>query len=348
MANSPKRLLLVGSTKSDVHLRNYYALIEGTFDEVLLVSGNSVEFCETKILDFGLKNPLTVMKSIRQLRKIIEAFEPTVIHVHQANTFGYITAKANQGKIPLILTIWGSDVLLLPKKSPIHRHIVKTALKGADRITADASFIQNNVTELIGKSHFTTANFGIDLPEITVDLEKKESLIYSNRLHNDLYNIDAIIEGFSTFVKSHQNWKLVIAGRGPNTEQLKSLAESLLPKESYEFVGFVDYDTNMNFYSKAAIYASIPSSDGTSVSLLEAMACGAIPVVSDLPANHEWIDSGSNGIIVQNGLDVAFNKALELNSADVVAKNKNLIEEKATKKANRAIFLNLYKELSED
>ena len=51
----------------------------------------------------------------------------------------------------------------------------------------------------------------------------------------------------------------------------------------------------------ADIAVSVPSSDGTPVSVLEAMACGAAPVVSDLPSLREWITDGENGLLVPVG-----------------------------------------------
>ena len=41
---------------------------------------------------------------------------------------------------------------------------------------------------------------------------------------------------------------------------------------------------------KAHIFASLSRSDGTSISLLEALACGLFPVLSDIPPNREWLD----------------------------------------------------------
>jgi glycosyltransferase involved in cell wall biosynthesis len=51
---------------------------------------------------------------------------------------------------------------------------------------------------------------------------------------------------------------------------------------------------------------SVPSSDGTSVTLLEAMAAGAYPVVSDIVSNGEWIDrSGGELVPVGNVPELA-------------------------------------------
>jgi glycosyltransferase involved in cell wall biosynthesis len=49
---------------------------------------------------------------------------------------------------------------------------------------------------------------------------------------------------------------------------------------------------------KTDVYVSTSLSDGTSVSLLEAMASGAFPVVTDIAANKEWIADGINGFLV--------------------------------------------------
>jgi glycosyltransferase involved in cell wall biosynthesis len=44
---------------------------------------------------------------------------------------------------------------------------------------------------------------------------------------------------------------------------------------------------------------SIPKSDGTPVSLLEAMAAGCLPILSDLPVYHDWITDGVNGLFAK-------------------------------------------------
>lgn len=338
------RLLLIGSTQSDRHLRNYYYLIRDQFQEILIITGSDIDFCKSIKLDFTLKNPLTILKSVKKLKRIINEFDPAIIHVHQANTYCFITSLANRGQKPQVLTVWGSDILLLPKRGGLYKYIVKKGLRSSDKITADAQFIQDEIEDLVGKVDFTTANFGIALPNIEVDPTKKQKVIYSNRLHESLYNIDKIILAFIEFNKQHPEWKLIIAGSGPDTNYLKELA-SRLPDDSYSFVGFVNSKTNFNHYKNASLFVSIPSSDGTSISLLEAMSCAAIPILSDLPANNEWIKSGYNGIIVTDVLENAFEEALKLDISKVAKLNKAIIAKKATKDSSRKIYIEVYRKL---
>ena len=109
-----------------------------------------------------------------------------------------------------------------------------------------------------------------------------------------------------------------------------------------DFVGWIQKEENEQWYSKAKIWVSIPESDATSISLLEAMACGCIPVVSDLPANREWIQSGVNGIVVEDLQSDFISKALKLNYKEAIEINKQRIEKDGTKEANRTKFLQLY------
>jgi glycosyltransferase involved in cell wall biosynthesis len=51
----------------------------------------------------------------------------------------------------------------------------------------------------------------------------------------------------------------------------------------------------------ADIYVSTSRSDSTSVSLLEAMASGAFPVVTDIPGNRVWIAHSENGLLFPAG-----------------------------------------------
>jgi glycosyltransferase involved in cell wall biosynthesis len=336
-----KKLLLVGPSANSVHLENYHRLVADAFGEVLVVTDQPITFAPHKLVSFRFN--LGLFKNIRYLRKIIKEFRPDVVHVHQANTCAFVTVRANRRRVPLVVTCWGSDVLLMPQRGFISRFVVKHALSGASVITADANYVIEAAKTLVADKKFLVANFGIDVS--SVEIPKKEKIIFSNRLHKDLYNIGDIITGFAAFSKKNPDWKLVIGGSGELTDSLKNQASSELAKDRFEVIGFVPSDENRRQYLRAAVWVSVPSSDGTAISLLEAMAYGCIPVVSDLPANREWISNGDNGIVVTADVSQALNEAIKLSSAEVQRKNMKIILERGTKSVNRSKFIAMYGEI---
>lgn len=341
LSESRKKLLLVGPTNGSVHVRNYYNLVKNYFDDILVLTMNPVDFCNYELADFSIRNPFSIKKKVKRIRQVIESYAPDVIHIHQANSFAFLTGKANRKKIPSVLTCWGSDVLVLPRKGLFYRLLVKSALKNADYLTADAEYMADAIKELGEKKKVEIVNFGIDF-DLTTTIPAKENLIYSNRLHKGLYKVDKIIQSFSDFVKLHPDWKLIVGATGEQTEELKKLAKEILPASSFEFIGFVDAEENRRQYLRSKIWVSIPSTDGTSISLLEAMGYGCIPVISNLPANKEWVDHAENGIIVAENLASSFEQALQLDLKMVQKINLEIIQKRGTKEVNQRMFFRIY------
>jgi len=66
-------------------------------------------------------------------------------------------------------------------------------------------------------------------------------------------------------------------------------------------------------FKSSEIYISAALSDGTSVSLLEALTAGRICIVRDFPSNHEWITHGITGFLFQD-LDHLFEILIQINN----------------------------------
>lgn len=216
--------------------------------------------------------------------------------------------------------------------------MVQFNLRHADSFTSDSTFMADEMRKLVSekKLEILIANFGIEFLDLKLP---KENIIYSNRLHKKLYRIDKVILGFKKFLDNSKDktWKLIIAATGEETDALKLLVEQLGINEQVQFAGWVNKVQNAEFYSNAKIFVSIPESDATAISLLEAMAYGCVPVLSDLPANREWIEDGKNGIIINLLEENLFVHALKLNLAEVASYNRKIIEEKGTKKRTEKI-----------
>jgi glycosyltransferase involved in cell wall biosynthesis len=347
-----KKLLLAGT--DSVHTYNYLRLVKDHFDEVMLIvqEGGTTEVEGVKMVkvNFSLKNPLASSATRKTIRRIIDEFRPSVIHIHQAGATSYHVLKAAGGtKVPCIVTAWGGDVLLLPHSGWLYKMMVQYVLGHAAYYTSDSLYMAGEMQKLMpGRMlDITIANFGIN---IEVQQVPKENIIYSNRLHKPLYRIDKVIQAFAKFRKTSatERWKLVIAATGTETDNLKALVAALGIGDDVEFAGWVTPQVNASYYNRAKIFVSVPESDATAISLLEAMAAGCIPVLSNLPANMEWVLDGVNGLIVPNVDESFFDRVTGIDEQRAIEMNRDIIAKKGTREANRKKFITLYERAIND
>jgi glycosyltransferase involved in cell wall biosynthesis len=131
-----------------------------------------------------------------------------------------------------------------------------------------------------------------------VALEDRPITIVSNRNLLPIYNVSLLIRAIPIVLDAEPETKFLIAGDGFEKEALEREARNLNVDSSVKFLGRVPHQEMPNLLCHADIYVSTSLHDGTSVSLLEAMGSGAFPVVTDIPANREWIINGENGFLV--------------------------------------------------
>lgn len=342
-----KKLLLIGNVT--IHTYNYYHLVKPYFDEIYLITdeprqGQEIEKIE--FVSFSYKKLGNFYSTIQKMKSVCKSFKPDVIHIHQVNSVALFSILALKSfNIPIVLTAWGSDILLSPKRSVILKQIVKYCLKNADVVTADAEYLGQEVLNYMppSKDKLVIANFGME-PHDEL-FTQKENIIYSNRLHKPLYNIDEIIRAFKKLEDTGRNtYRLVIAATGEETENLKQLAVKLNISDKVMFVGWLSLYDNLKWYAKAKFYVSIPDSDATSISLLEAMYYGCYPIVSSLPAKREWISDRVNGAYYKTDFNFILDKDQDI--LDEVAKiNKRLILKKGTVEVAYQKFTSIYDSL---
>ena len=82
-------------------------------------------------------------------------------------------------------------------------------------------------------------------------------------------------------------------------------------EERVHFPGQVSQTDLPRYYRSADLYLSASHCDGTSISLLEALACGRPALVSDIPGNREWITPGVEGWLFPDGDETALAEAIE-------------------------------------
>jgi L-malate glycosyltransferase len=229
-----------------------------------------------------------------------------LIHVHWAIPTGLIGVIVSiLLRKPLIVTIHGSDLRMALERPGFFRKLFLHVCRIAAHLNC-VSEVQKNELEQFGipSEKISTIPMGIDAVFLETggnrgaDLENKPVTIVSNRNLLPIYNVSLLIRAIPIILKEEPKTKFLIAGDGTEKESLQREAESLNINSCVEFLGRVPHEEMPNLLFQADIYVSTSPYDGTSVSLLEALASGTFPVVTDIPANREWIVDGDNGFLV--------------------------------------------------
>ena len=304
--------------------------------------------------------PINLLFYVIQTKRIIKKINPSILHSHFVANYGIIGALT--GFHPFIVTVWGSDILLLPKKSRIIKVFVKFALKKADLITCSGENLRDAVVSYgINPQKIKLISHGVDLEKFQPqekdrNLIKKLSIfssptIISIRNFEPVYNIETLIRSIPLILEKIPDAKFIIAGRGTQEKYLKNLAKSLGILDSIRFVGWIAHNELPKYFSLSDIYVSTSLSDGLSISLLEAISCKIAPVVTDIPASCKIIKDKKNGFIfpIKDTKSLAEKVIFLLKNKNIRKKfgniNRKMIEEKEDYYKCMAKMEKIYKNL---
>lgn len=238
-------------------------------------------------------------EALGAFKKIVSDLRPDLIYAGPIPTAGFLAAES--GFRPLALMSWGSDVLWDADRDPRARERAVRALSRADLVQVDCDAVKAKIQQLApGTSpRFVQFPWGVELdrfvPRSSGPPRRKEFEIVSTRAWDAIYGIDTLLEGFRRAHREVPDIRLVLLGDGPRARDIESFINDSKLSSAVRRPGRVkEYDLIGHFHSADA-YLSASRSDGSSISLLQALACGLPAIVSDLPANREWVAPGKNG-----------------------------------------------------
>lgn len=274
---------------------------------------------------------IKILSRIHKVIRIIRKIRPVYLNAHYITSHGFLIAlirKFTRIRFILIHSAWGTDILVSPFINKSYYAITKFTLRQSDIVSSDS----DHMTDVIRKfcnNMVLTFPFGLNsLPEISIE-EKKEGIYFSNRALTPNYNIDKVLNFFRKILVSDSKARLVIANDGDLKESLVKIAEELGIEDKVCFTGFITHAEQEKYYRESVFYISVPESDSTSVSLLEAMSYGCIPVVSDIPANKQWVEHNQNGVFLTSETDRQNLTVLLNRHEEIFRRNREIIKEKA-------------------
>ncbi len=263
--------------------------------KVLSSLGNDV-----KILTFEkpIKNPsvqtirsyripkLKYILGISKVKSFVEKFNPDIVFPHFLPNYGLISVFTKKFKI---LALWGSDIMFWPFKTPLHKILAGKILRKFDIIVCDANVVKNILVDRFGidEDRIRVIPFGVhkDVRERPlINLPRDRIRLVSLRRMESIFNHFEIIN-FVRMISGRFDVEVVYLNSGRLMEKIRNLSGDL-PVKFMENLPFSKY---VEILQTSHFCISIPDRDATSVSLLEAMSLGCVPIVSDIPANREWL-----------------------------------------------------------
>lgn len=275
----------------EVHLITYDPMnisIEGVTEHVV---GSSIQ---NLYLSFWPRH-FRILRLTRQI-------DPDIIHAHFIAKYGFhLPFLAVR---PAIVSAWGDDILILPKKSRLIRMFTRHVLNYADLIYAVSRDIQHHIVNDFGipPEKITYMPFGIDTnlfaPVSNPGRETAEIILFSNRGFYPVYDMETLIRGFAIAYRKEKNLRLILKGEGPERGRMQGLVDSLGIEGVVTFREKTAYADVPQDYRAADIFVTTSVSDGTPVSLLEAMASGLPCIATAVGGIPEWITDGENGVLI--------------------------------------------------
>lgn len=236
--------------------------------------------------------------AIPKIRQLVAQLDPEVVQAFYITSYGFIGAAS--GARPLVVTAWGTDVLTDPRRSILKRLLVRYALKRADAATAVAAHMLPTMLDLgARRDRLTAIPLGVDTAFFRpADRPQPRTLdVVSIRNLDPVYSVDTVIRACGIIGQMGRTVSLCVAGDGTLRSQLEDLARAQLAPGSIRFVGRQSREGIRDLLYNARVAVSSALSDGNNVSINEAMACGAFPIATDIPANQQWITHGVNGML---------------------------------------------------
>jgi glycosyltransferase involved in cell wall biosynthesis len=253
-------------------------------------------------------------------------------------------------------------LLVYADRNPWMQWATRYVMHHSDALVGDCDPVrQKAVSYGMSNERIVTFPWGIDLDHFLnqemPETQPETFTLLSTRSWEPIYGVDVVANAFVEVIahlkKSKgetfaRGVKLVMLGAGRQANMLRMIFEQAGVSDQVYFPGLVSLAELPDYYAQANIYISASHSDGTSISLLEAMACGRPVLVSDIPGNRQWITQGVEGWLFPDGnvqaLAELILKAIELRSqlTAMGSAARKLVEQKADWQVNFRMLLHAY------
>jgi len=259
-----------------------------------------------------------VPKYVLSLRKVIREIKPDLIHAGPIQNCAFLAALS--GFRPFLAMSWGYDLVMDADKSAWMRWVTRYTLKRSAYFTSDANVTREKAISF-GMNPEKTVIFpwGTDIkhfvPKSTEGkkrkaetrnrksqiVNRKSVTLFCSRTWESIYGVDVLANAIVKVASVNPDVNLILLGGGSQGAKIRQILMNGGVMERVHFGGQVGQRDLPRWYHMADVYISPSHVDGSSVSLMEALASGLPCLVSDIAGNKEWIEDGVNGWLFRDG-----------------------------------------------
>jgi len=232
---------------------------------------------------------------------------------------------------PILLGLIGGE--LEPNRtSKFKRKLLCKILKYVDIVTVTGKETKLDLVKMgIKKDKVFIFPHLVDIDYLN---QVEKSLVTSNMITITSFlpvkRTEDAIKSLALLVDNGVNFNMVILGDGPGKENCIQLAKELKVEKHITFEGYVKdirpYINNSEYYLQTS------SSEGLSIALIESMAVGLIPLVTNVGDEKEVIKDKETGFFIPVGSpEMIANQIVKLETSSLKKNIKNNIEKKMHK-----------------
>ncbi|MFW5982949.1 MAG: glycosyltransferase [bacterium] len=241
------------------------------------------KFFHGKVLGLLARSLMLVWYSIKLRTDLILAYH-FIPHAFFAFFASLITQK------PFIIGQTGLYIQRDFSRKKMLALFIKQIIKAASYLNVPGQnsidfWVKNNVSN--EKLNILHSTIDTNYFKPNNSLSKKYDFIVLSRLVKEK-RVDIIVELLSQLKKKGYTFKTVIVGDGNEINTLKKQVKDENLDDFVEFVGF-QKDTRKWFY-QAKFYLMFSESEGLPTSLMQAMSCGLVPIVTDVGNISDLVD----------------------------------------------------------
>ena len=295
-------------------------------------SGILANLRRNKLLLFTV--PFLLISQFFRTIYLIRKKDIDLVHAHWFFPSGLIAGLA--GKIcrkQVVITAHGSDIFSL--KGWFWNKVKKIIISLADAVSVVSPEIEKKLVKLkIGKIFIVPMGVDVSLfkfkPKEKQEKRNQIRLLFVGRL-NIAKGIDYLIKALPVIISKFPETKLTIVGLGQEKSKFEKLADKLNLMQNVDFLGGVANQELPKYYQEADIFVLPSLTEGTPVTVLEAMSCGCPVVATKVGGLPSLIKDKKNGLLVKS------QSSVEISRAIIKILSENDLRDKIIKEAQKTI-----------